>query len=286
MAANIIDGKALALAIKEEIKAEVERLKVRGIKPGLAVILVGKDKASEKYVSFKEKTSKEVGIESFVFRLPEDTTGSYIISLIEELNKDCRVSGILVQLPLPSSFSQSVILEKINPFKDVDGFTPYCLGRLFMDSPLFIPCTPKGIIRMLDAYNIDVEGKKAVVIGRSIIVGKPLSVLLLRRNATVTICHSRTKDLEKITKDADILCVAIGKPGFIKHDMVKDGATVIDVGINVLDNGKVVGDVDFNSVRQKASFITPVPGGVGPMTIAMLMENTVMAAKLQSKLKE
>ncbi|MGB9823037.1 bifunctional methylenetetrahydrofolate dehydrogenase/methenyltetrahydrofolate cyclohydrolase FolD [Thermodesulfovibrio sp.] len=281
MSTEIINGKLLASKIKEELKKEVENLKNKGINPCLAVLLVGENKASQKYVSFKEKTCGELGIESLVFRLPDDADEANIIKLINELNENSQVNGILVQLPLPKHLNQQKILEKINPFKDVDGFTPYCLGRLLVDTPLFIPCTPKGVLRMLDEYKIKIEGKNAVVIGRSIIVGKPLSLLLLKRNATVTVCHSKTKELHEITKKADILCVAIGKERFINSSMIKEGAVVIDIGINVTADGKVTGDVDFDEVKQKASYITPVPGGVGPMTIAMLMENTIYAVKLQ-----
>lgn len=284
MSSTLINGKFLASIVKEEIKMEIEELKTKGITPCLAVILVGENRASEKYVSLKEKTCKELGIKSLIFRLPDRTEEEEIINLIDELNRHISINGILVQLPLPRHINQNNILQKIEPIKDVDGFTPYCLGRLLIDNPLFIPCTPKGIIRMIDAYEIETEGKRAVVIGRSIIVGKPLSLLLLRRNATVTLCHSKTERLGEITKNADILCVAIGKPNFITADMVKEGAVIIDIGINVTNYGKVVGDVDFDSVKEKASYITPVPGGVGPMTIAMLMENTLYATKVQKGL--
>lgn len=284
MVAEIIDGKLLSFKIKEELKKEVESLKTQDINPCLAVVVVGENKASLKYVSFKEKTCQELGIESLIFKLPENTDEIYLSELIEELNNNVTVNGILVQLPLPEHLNQNKIIDKINPLKDVDGFTPYCLGRLLIDNPLFIPCTPKGIIRILDEYKIDLQGKNAVVIGRSIIVGKPLSLLLLKRNASVTICHSKTKNLAEITMKADILCVAIGKPKFINSQMVKNGAVIIDIGINVTESGKVTGDVDFEEVQQKASYITPVPGGVGPMTIAMLMENTIYAVKLQKGL--
>lgn len=284
MKAEIIDGKLLSLKIKEELKKEVDFLKAQNINPCLAVVVVGENKASAKYVSFKEKTCQELGIESLVFRLPEDTDEIYLSGLIEELNNNLAVNGILIQLPLPKHLNQNRIIEKINFIKDVDGFTPYCLGRLLIDNPLFVPCTPKGIIRMFDEYKIDLEGKNAVVIGRSIIVGKPLSLLLLKRNATVTLCHSKTKNLAEITKKADILCVAIGKPKFITSGMVKEGAVVVDIGINVTESGRVTGDIDFEEVQQKASYITPVPGGVGPMTIAMLMENTIYATKIQKGL--
>lgn len=281
---EILDGKLLSFKIRENIKKDVEVLKNSGISPCLAVIVIGYNKASLKYVSFKEKACKELGIESMIFKLPENTDEINLIKLIEELNNNQRINGILIQLPLPSHLDQNAILEKISPFKDVDGFTPYCLGRLLTDNPLFIPCTPKGVLKMFDEYKIALEGKHAVVVGRSIIVGKPLSLLLLRKNATVSICHSRTRNLTEITKKADILCVAIGKERFISADMIKEGAVVIDIGINVTDTGRVVGDIDFDEVKEKASYITPVPGGVGPMTIAMLMENTVIAAKIQKEL--
>ncbi len=284
MGYTLINGKFLASIIKEDLKLEIESLKKKGIMPSLAVILVGQNKASEKYVSFKEKTCQEIGIKSIVFKFSEDTEEEEITKLIDELNSNPSVNGILVQLPLPKHIDQNNLLLKIDPFKDVDGFTPYCLGKLLMDEPLFIPCTPKGILRMLDIYEIGIEGKKAVIVGRSIIVGKPLSLLLLKRNATVTICHSKTESLGEITRRADILCVAVGKPNFITEDMVKEGAVVIDIGINVSAYGKIIGDVDFERVKEKASFITPVPGGVGPMTIAMLMENTIFATKLQKGL--
>jgi methylenetetrahydrofolate dehydrogenase (NADP+)/methenyltetrahydrofolate cyclohydrolase len=286
MSAKILDGKALSAKIKEEIKEEVLSLAVKGIKPSLAVILVGDNLASQKYVSFKEKACRELGIESIVFRLPEETQGVELISLIKDLNHNSSINGILVQLPLPPHLSENIIIENINPLKDVDGFTPLCLGRLFVDNPLFVPCTPKGVLRMLDEYFIDIEGKNVVIVGRSKIVGKPLAMLFLRRNATVTICHSKTKDLKEITRSADILCVATGRAGLIKADMVQEEAVVIDIGINVTKEGKVVGDVDFDSIKEKASYITPVPGGVGPMTIAMLMENTIRAAKIQKGLEE
>lgn len=284
METNILNGKFLASIIKEEIKYELFELQKRGIKPCLSVILVGENPSSQKYVSIKEKTCKELGIESVLFKLPNNSEEEELENLIDELNNNPSINGILIQLPLPNHLNQNKILQKIDPIKDVDGFTPYCLGRLLTDNPLFIPCTPKGILKMLEVHDIQIEKKNAVVVGRSIIVGKPLSLLLLRRNATVTICHSKTENLSEITKKADILCVAIGKPHFITADMVKEGAVVIDVGINVIYNGKVVGDVDFDSVKNKASYITPVPGGVGPMTIAMLMENTLHAVKLQKGL--
>lgn len=282
---EIIDGKILAARIKEQLKDEVNSLIKTGITPKLSVIIVGENKASLKYVSYKEKSCNELGIKSEVIKLPETVTEKEVADVVEKLNTDPSVNGILVQLPLPRHINQQNILSKIEPSKDVDGFTPYCLGRLLMDIPLFIPCTPKGIIRMLDEYGIEIEKKRAVVVGRSIIVGKPLALLLMRKNATVTVCHSKTENLEDITRDADILCVAIGKANFINANMVKRDAVVIDVGINVGADGKVTGDVDFKSVSEKASFLTPVPGGVGPMTIAMLMENTVEATKIQRGIK-
>lgn len=286
MKAEIINGKFLATIVKENVKDEVLELKKKGIKPCLAVVLIGDNKASEKYVNFKEKACQELGIESLVIKLSENIAEEELNSIIHELNNNLSVNGILIQLPLPKHLNQNNVLKKIDPIKDVDGFTPYCLGRLFLDEPLFIPCTPKGIMRMFDFYDINLEGKKAVVLGRSVIVGKPLSILLLRKNATVTICHSKTENLANITREADILCVAVGKPRLINGDMIKEGAVVIDVGINVDSSGKVIGDVDFDSALKKASYITPVPGGVGPMTIAMLMENTIYATKIQKGLAE
>ena len=276
---SIIDGKKVSSHIKDNIAAEVKILKNKtGKTPGLAVVLVGDDPASAVYVKNKNKTCKNIGFQSFEHILPENTSENKLLNLINELNNDDQVNGILVQLPLPSHISSSKILVSINPQKDVDGFHLENVGRLVTGNALFKPCTPAGIIKLLDEYKIEIEGKNAVIIGRSNIVGKPVSFLLLERNATVTICHSRTKDLPSITRSADILIAAIGKPNFVSLDMVKNNAVVIDVGINRLD-GKLVGDVDFTSVSKQASLITPVPGGVGPMTIAMLMENTLQAFK-------
>ena len=276
---NIIDGKKVSSHIKDNIAAEVKILKNKtGKTPGLAVVLVGDDPASAVYVKNKNKTCKNIGFQSFEHILPENTSEDKLLNLINELNNDDQVNGILVQLPLPSHISSKKILVSINPQKDVDGFHLENVGRLVSGNALFKPCTPAGIIKLLDEYKIEIEGKNAVIIGRSNIVGKPVSFLLLERNATVTICHSRTKDLPSITRSADILIAAIGKPNFVSLDMVKNNAVVIDVGINRLD-GKLVGDVDFASVSNQASLITPVPGGVGPMTIAMLMENTLQAFK-------
>ena len=276
---SIIDGKKVSSHIKDNIAAEVKMLKNEtGKTPGLAVVLVGDDPASAVYVKNKNKTCKNIGFQSFEHILPENTSEDKLLNLINELNNDDQVNGILVQLPLPSHISSKTILVSINPQKDVDGFHLENVGRLVSGNALFKPCTPAGIIKLLDEYKIEIEGKNAVIIGRSNIVGKPVSFLLLERNATVTICHSRTKDLPSITRSADILIAAIGKPNFVSLDMVKNNAVVIDVGINRLD-GKLVGDVDFASVSKQASLITPVPGGVGPMTIAMLMENTLQAFK-------
>ena len=276
---GIIDGKRVASQIKENIVAEVRSLKQKtGKTPGLAVVLVGDDHASAVYVRNKNKTCKDLGFQSFENILPANTKESTLLGLIDELNKDERVSGILVQLPLPSHISSYKILEAINPQKDVDGFHLENIGRLVTGNATFKPCTPEGIIQLLDHYKVDIEGKNAVVLGRSNIVGKPISLLLLERNATVTICHSRTKNLSAITKLADILIAAIGKPNFVTADMVKDDVVIIDVGINRV-NDKLIGDVDYQSVSKKASLITPVPGGVGPMTIAVLMANTLQAFK-------
>jgi len=276
---SIIDGKMVASHIKDNIAAEVKILKNKtGKTPGLAVVLVGDDPASAVYVKNKNKTCKNIGFQSFEHILSENTSEDKLLNLINDLNNDDQVNGILVQLPLPSHISSKKILVAINPQKDVDGFHLENVGRLVTGNALFKPCTPAGIIKLLDEYKIVIEGKNAVIIGRSNIVGKPVSFLLLERNATVTICHSRTKDLPSLTRSADILIAAIGKPNFVTPDMVKNNAVVIDVGINRLD-GKLVGDVDFASVSKQASLITPVPGGVGPMTIAMLMENTFQAFK-------
>ena len=276
---GIIDGKMVASQIKKNIASEVESLKQKtGETPGLAVVLVGDDPASSVYVRNKNKICKNMGFQSFENILPANTKESTLLSLIDELNKNERVSGILVQLPLPSHISSYKILEAINPQKDVDGFHLENIGRLVTGNATFKPCTPEGIIQLLDHYKVDIEGKNAVVLGRSNIVGKPISLLLLERNATVTICHSRTKNLSAITKSADILIAAIGKPNFVTADMVKDDVVIIDVGINRV-NDKLIGDVDYQSVSKKASLITPVPGGVGPMTIAVLMANTLQAFK-------
>ena len=282
--AVLIDGKLVSETTRENIKNEVAKLKDEfNITPGLAVIVVGNDPASAVYVRNKHKACVAVGIESYQIEFPETITEQELIKKIVELNNDPSVSGILVQLPLPTHISEIAVAKAISPEKDVDAFHSENVGKIMIGKYDFLPCTPAGIIRLLDYYNITVEGKSCVVIGRSNIVGKPMALLLLERNGTVTVCHSRTKNLAEITKDADIIVVAIGKPKFLSADMVKPGAVVIDVGINRGDDGKLVGDVDFASVSELASYITPVPGGVGPMTITMLLENTLTAAKKQIK---
>ncbi|MFQ5445141.1 MAG: bifunctional methylenetetrahydrofolate dehydrogenase/methenyltetrahydrofolate cyclohydrolase FolD [Nitrospinales bacterium] len=284
MSAQILDGKKVSLKVRDQIAGEVAELKSRlGKVPGLAVVLVGEDPASKIYVRNKNKTCRAIGFESFEHYLPADTSEDDVFSLVNQLNHDASVNGILVQLPLPSHINSERILEAIDPAKDVDGFHPANVGRLVGNRPGLVPCTPAGIIHILDEYKIDIEGKHAVVLGRSNIVGKPVAFLLLHRNATVTICHSRTKDLHKVAASADLLVAAIGKPGFVTGDMVKKGAVVIDVGINRVD-GKLTGDVVFDEAAKNASCITPVPGGVGPMTIAMLMCNTLKAFKDQNKI--
>jgi methylenetetrahydrofolate dehydrogenase (NADP+)/methenyltetrahydrofolate cyclohydrolase len=280
MAAQIIDGKKVAADIKEGLKKEIAGLKSKGIDPCLAVVLVGENPASKKYVSSKEKSCSELGITSVAHKIPETTTQKELINIVDTLNKDPKVHGILIQLPLPKGLDEKEVMNRIAPEKDVDGFGPQSLGRLLMDEKGFIPCTPYGVIKMIEAYGIETSGKHAVVLGRSVIVGKPLALLLLRKNSTVTICHSRTRDIKEECLKADILCVAIGKPRFVKGDWIKEGAAVVDVGINVSEDGKLVGDVDFEAASSRAGHITPVPGGVGPMTIAMLMYNTVQAAAM------
>ena len=277
----LIDGKKVAKEIRDAIGREVEQLKAQSGKvPGLATVLVGEDPASAVYVRSKNKICKELGFISLEHILPQDTQEKDLLALVEELNSNEAISGILVQLPLPKHIDSIKILEAIDPAKDVDGFHPVSMGRLMMGTAALAPCTPSGIIEMLDRYDVEIEGKHAVVLGRSNIVGKPVAMLLLHRNATVTICHSRTRNLPEVTRTADILITAVGKPKMVTGEMVKEGAVVIDVGINRVD-GKLVGDVAFDEVEPKASLITPVPGGVGPMTIAMLMQNTLKAFKAQ-----
>lgn len=280
---QLIDGKAISAKVKEEVKNEAAQLTEKGVVPCLAVILVGDDKASQTYVNSKEKACKACGIRSLKYTLEANTGESALIDLIQSLNENDEVDGILVQLPLPKHIDENKILEKISCEKDVDGFHAVNVGRLVSGLDGFVPCTPCGIMGLFKEYGIEVSGKNAVVIGRSNIVGKPMANLLLNANATVTVTHSKTQNLAKITKDADIIVVAIGKPNFLKADMVKNGAVVIDVGINRLENNKLVGDADFENVANKCSFITPVPGGVGPMTIAMLLKNTIKSAKNRLK---
>lgn len=279
--ANIIDGKLVSKKIREMISDDVSALKEQGIFPKLAVILVGNDPASAVYVRNKEKACLETGIEPMQITMPEETTEDELLSLIDKLNKDKTVNGILVQLPLPKHINENKVIERIEPKKDVDAFTHESVGRIVEGKYTFLPCTPAGIMKLLEFYGVDIAGKECVVIGRSNIVGKPMALLLLNASGTITVCHSKTKNLAEITRRADILVVAIGKANFVTADMVKNGAVVVDVGINRLDNGKLCGDVEFESVAEKASLITPVPGGVGPMTITMLMKNTVFAAKNQ-----
>jgi methylenetetrahydrofolate dehydrogenase (NADP+)/methenyltetrahydrofolate cyclohydrolase len=283
VSATIANGRFVADEIKAALTERIAALRKRRVEPCLAAVLVGDDPASHKYVSAKERTCTKLGIKGMVFRLPASTSQLELQSLIDRLNADPSVHGILVQLPLPEHLNEKAIMQRIAPAKDVDGFGPVSLGNLVLDEPGFLACTPHGVIKLLNAYNVSISGKHAVVIGRSVIVGKPLALLLLRRNATVTICHSKTAHLSDICRSADILCVAIGKPAFITADMVKDGAIVIDIGINVVTSGSLTGDVDFETVKNKASILTPVPGGVGPLTIAMLMQNTVQAAEIQTE---
>lgn len=282
--AKLIDGKVISAAVKDEVAAEVKALKEQGVIPGLAVIIVGEDPASKVYVANKEKACEQLGMASFKYALPENTSEEELLALIKELNADSKVSGILCQLPLPRHLDEELIINSILPEKDVDAFHPHNVGKIMIGNYDFLPCTPAGIMEMLKYENIDIEGKECVVIGRSNIVGKPMSMLLLHKNGTVTVCHSRTKNLKEVCRRADILVAAVGRANFVTADMVKEGAVVIDVGINRLDNGKLCGDVNFAEVEPIASYITPVPGGVGPMTIATLMKNTLTAAKKQNNI--
>ena len=278
--AEIIDGKKVSEHIREQIAQGVSEIKEQsGITPGLAAVLVGDDPASEIYVRNKRKACATAGMYSEEHKLSAETSEDELLALVDQLNNDPNIHGILVQLPLPDHINETKILRAVTPLKDVDGFHPYNVGLLVEGNPRFISCTPHGIIKMLEFYNIDITGKQAVIVGRSNIVGKPVSMLLLHRHATVTVCHSRTKPLDEVTRRADILVAAIGRANFITGDMVKEGAVVIDVGINRNEEGKLTGDVDFEAVSQKASYITPVPGGVGPMTISMLLWNTLESAK-------
>lgn len=281
----LLDGKETARKTRESLKLEVNNLKEKGINPKLAVIMVGNNSASQIYVRNKSKVCNEIGIEFEEYLLPEETKQEELITLIEGLNNKEDINGILLQSPIPSNLDINEAFRKISPEKDVDGFNPVNVGKLVLGQDTFVSCTPFGVLKILEEYNIDIEGKHAVVIGRSNIVGKPMSQCLLNKNATVTICHSKTKDLARITSQADILVAAIGKPCFVTEEMVKEGAVVIDVGINRTPEGKIKGDVDFENVSKRVSYITPVPGGVGPMTIAMLMNNVVKAAKNQAKKK-
>ncbi len=282
--AEIISGKETAAKIRERLRAQIDQLRKKGYQPGLAVVIVGDDPASQVYVRNKEKACKEVGIAAQTFALPKETTQQELMALIDTLNARSDVHGILVQLPLPRHLDEHQVINAILPEKDVDAFHPVNVGKIMIGDFDYVPCTPAGVMALLEEAQIDVSGKRAVVIGRSNIVGKPQAMLLLHKNATVTICHSKTQHLEEITRQADIIVVAIGKAHFLRGDMVKDGVVVIDVGMNRLENGKLAGDVDFDTVAPKASYITPVPGGVGPMTITMLLQNTVTACRRANNL--
>ncbi|MBQ8146710.1 MAG: bifunctional methylenetetrahydrofolate dehydrogenase/methenyltetrahydrofolate cyclohydrolase FolD [Clostridia bacterium] len=282
--AQIISGKEVSQRVRERIKLEASELfEKTGKKPGLAVIIVGEDPASQVYVRNKAKGCEEVGFHSEVYRLPEDTKMEELLALIEKLNNDCNIHGILCQLPLPKHLDETEVILAINPNKDVDAFHPVNTGKIMIGNYSFLPCTPAGVMELIASTGVDVAGKECVVVGRSNIVGKPQAMLLLQKNGTVTICHSKTKNLKETTKRADILVVAVGRANFITGDMIKDGAIVVDVGINRNEEGKLVGDVHFESAEKVASYITPVPGGVGPMTITMLLQNTLTAAKEQIK---
>ncbi len=281
MKAKLIDGKAVSASLREAMKAEVEELAEQGITPGLAVVLVGDDPASQVYVRNKEKGCEELGIYSEKYELPASTTQRELLDLVETLNKKPDIDGILVQLPLPDHLDSNAVIEAISPDKDVDAFHASNVGRIMLGDYRFLPCTPAGIMELIHSTGIEVAGRECVVVGRSNIVGKPMAMLLLHENGTVTVCHSKTKNLAEVTRRADILVAAVGKPNFITAEMVKEGAVVIDVGMNRDGNGKLCGDVDFEAVAEVAGAITPVPGGVGPMTITMLLKNTITAAKKQ-----
>ena len=282
--AQIIDGKKISAQVKAEVAKEVEALAGKGISVGLAVVIVGNDPASRVYVNNKKKACALCGIQSYEYALPEDTTEQQLLELVDQLNRDPKVNGILVQLPVPPQIDDHRVIEAIAPEKDVDAFTEGNVGKIMIGEYSLLPCTPAGCLDLIDSTGVSIEGKNCVVIGRSNIVGKPMAMLLLHRNGTVTICHSRTRNLRDICSQADILVAAVGKAGFVTADMVKEGAVVIDVGMNHNAEGKLCGDVDFAAVEQKAGYITPVPGGVGPMTIATLMRNTLTAAKQQNGL--
>lgn len=277
--AQIIDGKAVSAAVRANVREQTEQLKAKGITPGLAVIIVGDDPASRVYVNNKKKACLDVGFYSEEYAMPADTTMEQLCEVIDTLNARDDIDGILCQLPLPKQLDEKAVIDRIDPSKDVDAFSPANVGKIMIGDYDFLPCTPAGVMELLKAYNIDANGKNCVVIGRSNIVGKPMAMLLLHANGTVTVCHSKTQNIADITSKADILVAAVGRANFVTADMVKDGAVVIDVGMNRVD-GKLCGDVDFAAVEPKASYITPVPGGVGPMTIGMLMKNTLKAAKL------
>ena len=282
--AQIIDGKKISAQVKAEVAKEVEALAGKGISVGLAVVIVGNDPASRVYVNNKKKACAVCGIQSYEYALPEDTTEQQLLELVDQLNRDPKVNGILVQLPVPPQIDDHRVIEAIAPEKDVDAFTEGNVGKIMIGEYSLLPCTPAGCLDLIDSTGVSIEGKNCVVIGRSNIVGKPMAMLLLHRNGTVTICHSRTRNLREICSQADILVAAVGKAGFVTADIVKEGAVVIDVGMNRNAEGKLCGDVDFAAVEQKAGYITPVPGGVGPMTIATLMRNTLTAAKQQNGL--
>ena len=284
--AKIIDGKAVSAKVKEQVRKEAEVLKQKGIEIGLAVVIVGDNPASRVYVNNKKKACAEVGFTSYEYALPEETTEAELLELVEKLNSDDKVNGILVQLPLPKQINENAIINAIRPDKDVDAFHPENVGHIMIGDFSFLPCTPAGVMELIAETGVDVCGKNCVVIGRSNIVGKPMAMLLLHKNGTVTICHSRTKNLAEICSQADILVAAVGKAGFVTPDMVKEGAVVIDVGMNRNSEGKLCGDVDYAACFDKAGYITPVPGGVGPMTIAMLMRNTLTAAKIKNNITE
>lgn len=277
--AKIIDGKAIAAKIRIEIAAGVQELKQNGVIPGLAVVLVGDDPASRVYVSMKEKACHEAGIFSDEYKLPAETGEAELLALVDKLNNDPKIHGILVQLPLPEQIDTDKVLEAISPNKDADGFHPYNVGRLSVGKPLFQPCTPYGVMLMLKEEGVDLAGKEVVVIGRSNIVGKPVAMMCLAQHATVTVCHSRTRDLAAVVRRADVVIAAVGRPEMVKGDWIKEGAVVIDVGVNRVGEKKLVGDVDFTAASERASAITPVPGGVGPMTITMLLYNTLESAR-------
>lgn len=282
---NIIDGKAVSAQVKERIRLETEQLKEKGIEVGLAVVIVGDDPASKVYVRNKKKACETVGFNSYEYALPTETTEEELLDLVQKLNNDDKVNGILVQLPLPKHLDDKVIINNILPEKDVDAFHPVNVGKIMIGDYSFLPCTPAGVMELIASTGTEIAGKECVVIGRSNIVGKPQAMLLLHKSGTVTICHSKTKNLKEICQRADILVAAVGRAKMITSDYIKEGAVVIDVGMNRDENGKLCGDVDFEDCKDKASYITPVPGGVGPMTIAMLMQNTLTAAKTQNGVK-